>query len=76
MNRLTFCGYPSAFLYEQPSVKSPVRKHFLWGDTLQVLEEAKKNGFLHISGRDESGCGLSFWTTLVCPYSSGLKAGV
>ncbi len=55
MNRLTFCGYPSAFLYAQADAKSPVKKQFLWGDTLSMLATQSKNGFLNVSSRDETG---------------------
>lgn len=54
MADLIFCGYPSAFLYEKSNTKSKVKKQFLWGDTLEK-RKGGENGFIEVSGRDETG---------------------
>lgn len=49
-----FCGYPSAFIYENPDSMSVPRKHLFWGDTIELLND-EKNGFLKAYSRDETG---------------------
>jgi len=49
-----FCGYPSAFIYENSDAHSAKKKHLFWGDTIEILGE-EIYGFLKVSSRDETG---------------------
>ena len=49
-----FCGYPSAFIYENSDADSAKKKHLFWGDTIEILGE-ETSAFLKVYSRDETG---------------------